>query len=141
LYTFVLQFSGFYFSAGSCCCTLPCSVATTEVNLARRPTSYIPTPANANFALGSDLVHGQLKVLYHVTRWLRSRNPIGRNAMKTREHMEYWWNFMMPKHFQILCTLLGIVWNHLITPISWRHGTTEIDQTIFCQKSLTRHFK
>jgi len=24
----------------------------TEVNLARRPTGYIPTPANANFALG-----------------------------------------------------------------------------------------
>jgi len=30
----------------------------TEVNLARRPTSYIPTPANANFALGSDAVRG-----------------------------------------------------------------------------------
>jgi len=57
----------------------------TEVNLARRPTGYIPAPANANFALGSDAVRGQLKVLYPATRWSRGRNPIGRNAMKTRE--------------------------------------------------------
>jgi len=58
---------------------------TTEVNLARRPTGYIPTPANVNFALGSDAVRGRLKVLYPATRWSRGRNPIGRNAMKTRE--------------------------------------------------------
>jgi len=58
---------------------------TTEVNLARKPTSYIPTPANANFALGSDAVFIQLKVLYSATRWSRGRNRIGRNAMKTRE--------------------------------------------------------
>jgi len=37
-------------------------VWSTEVNLARRPTCYIPTPANANFALGSDdAVRGQLQ--------------------------------------------------------------------------------
>jgi len=59
-----------------------------EKNLARRPTGYIPTPANANFALGSDAVRGQLKVLYPAR--LRpacgqGRNPIGLNAMKTHE--------------------------------------------------------
>jgi len=48
-------------------------------------SSYIPTPANANFALGSDAVRGQLKVLYPVTRWSMGRNPIGRHAMKTCE--------------------------------------------------------
>jgi len=47
--------------------------------------SYIPTPVIANFALGSDAVRGQLKVLYPATRWSRGRNPIGRNAMITRE--------------------------------------------------------
>jgi len=57
----------------------------TEVNLARRPTGYIPTPANANFSLGSDAVRGQLKVLYPATRWSRGRNPFGRNAMENRE--------------------------------------------------------
>jgi len=46
----------------------------------------MPTPANANFVLGCDAVRGQLKVLYPVTRWSRGRNPIGRNAMKTREN-------------------------------------------------------
>jgi len=60
---------------------VPC----TEVNLARRPTGYIPTPANANFALGSNVVRGQLKVLYPATRWSRGRNRIGPNATKTRE--------------------------------------------------------
>jgi len=60
-------------------------VKATEVNLARRPTGYIPTPANANFALWSDAVRGQLKVLHPATRWSRGGNPIGRNAMKTRE--------------------------------------------------------
>jgi len=50
-----------------------------EVNLARRLTGY--TLANANFALGSDAVRGQLKVLCRATRWSRGRNPIGRNAM------------------------------------------------------------
>jgi len=49
------------------------------------PTGYIPTPANANFALGSDAVCGQLKVLYPATRWSRGRNPIGRNTERTRE--------------------------------------------------------
>jgi len=48
---------------------------------ARRLTGYIPTPANANFALGSDAV----KVLYPATRWSRGRNPIGLNTMKIRE--------------------------------------------------------
>jgi len=57
----------------------------TEVNLARRLTGYIPTPANANFALGSDAVRGQLKVLYPATKWSRGRTPIGRNNVKTRE--------------------------------------------------------
>jgi len=57
----------------------------TEINLARRLTGYISTPANANFALGSDAVHGQLKALYPATMWSRGRNPIDRNAMKTRE--------------------------------------------------------
>jgi len=56
---------------------------TTEVDLAR--TSYIPTHTNANFALGSDVMRGQLKVLYPATRWSRGRNPIGRNAKKTRK--------------------------------------------------------
>jgi len=56
---------------------------TTEVYL-----GYIPAPANTNFALGSDAVRGQLKVLYPATRWSRGRNPIGHNAMKTRER----WN-------------------------------------------------
>jgi len=41
----------------------------TEVNLARRPTGYIPTPAIDHFALGSDAVCGHLKVLYPATRW------------------------------------------------------------------------
>jgi len=35
--------------------------------------------------MGSDAVRGQLKVLYPATRWSRGRNPIGGNAMKTRE--------------------------------------------------------
>jgi len=43
----------------------------TEVNLARRPTGYIPTPANANFALVGNTVRGQLKVLYPATMWSR----------------------------------------------------------------------
>jgi len=60
-------------------------VPTTEVDRPRRPTGYIPTLANANFALGSDAVRGQLKVLYPATRWSRGQNPIDRNAMKTRE--------------------------------------------------------
>jgi len=60
-------------------------IGSTEVNLARRHTGYIPTPANASFALGSDAVRGQLKVLYPATRWSRDLNRIGRNAMKTRE--------------------------------------------------------
>jgi len=58
----------------------------TEVDRPRRPTGYIPTPANANFALGSDALRGQLKVLYLATRWSRGQNPIDRkyrNAMKT----------------------------------------------------------
>jgi len=57
----------------------------TEVDRPRRPTGFIPTPANANFALGSDAVRGQLKVLYPATRWSRGQNPIDRNAMKTRK--------------------------------------------------------
>jgi len=56
-----------------------------EVDRPRRPTGYISTPANVNFALGSDAVRGQLKVLYPATRWSRGQNPIDRNAMKTRE--------------------------------------------------------
>jgi len=58
---------------------------TTEVDRPRRPTGYIPTPANATYALGSDAVRGQLKVLYPATRWSRGQNRIDRNAMKTRE--------------------------------------------------------
>jgi len=57
----------------------------TEVDRPRRPTGYIPTPANANFALGSDAVRGQLKVFYPATRWSSGQNPIDRNAMKTRK--------------------------------------------------------
>jgi len=55
----------------------------------RRLTGYIPTPATANFALGSDAVRGQLKVLYPATRLPRGRNPIDRNAMKTRKKKKY----------------------------------------------------
>jgi len=62
-----------------------CVIGSTEVDRPRRPTGYIRTPANATFALGSDAVRGQLKVLYPATRWSRGQNPIGRNAMKTRE--------------------------------------------------------
>jgi len=61
------------------------SVHPTEVDVSRRPTGYIPTPASANFALGSDAVRGQLKVLHSATRWSRGQNPIDRNAMKTRK--------------------------------------------------------
>jgi len=60
-------------------------LSVTELNLARRPTVCIHTPANANFTLGSDAARGQLKVLYPATRWSRGRNPIGRKAMTTRE--------------------------------------------------------
>jgi len=38
------------------------------------------------------------------------------------------------KHFQILYTLLGIVWNHLITPITRMHH-----RNIFCQKIFVRN--
>jgi len=60
-------------------------VLLTEVDKPRRPTGNIPTPANANFALGSDEVRGQLKVLYPATRWSMGQIPIDRNAMNTRE--------------------------------------------------------
>jgi len=68
-------------------CSMICVAmfSATEVYLARRPTGYIPTLANANFASGSDAVRGHMKVLYPATRWSRGRNPFGRNAMKTRE--------------------------------------------------------
>jgi len=42
-------------------------------------------PANANFALVSDAVRDQLKVLYPATRWSRGHNSIDRNALKTRK--------------------------------------------------------
>jgi len=63
----------------------------------------------------SDAVRGQLKVLFTATRWSRGKNPIGRNAIK--KLVKY--GILMEevydaKHFQILRTLLGIVWNHLI---------------------------
>jgi len=89
----------------------------TEVDRPRRLTGYIHTPANANFALGSDAVHGQLKVLYPATRWSRDQNPIDHNAMKARKK-EILMEVYDAKHFQILRTLLGIVLNHLITPIT-----------------------
>jgi len=57
----------------------------TEVDRPRRPTGYIPTPANANFALESDAMRGQLKFLYPATRRSRGQYPIDRNAMKTRK--------------------------------------------------------
>jgi len=80
----------------------------TEVDRPSRPTGYIPTPANANFALGSDAVRGKLKVLYPANRWSRGQNPIDRNAMITRKK-EILMEVYDTKHFQILRTLLGIV--------------------------------
>jgi len=44
---------------------------------------YPCTPANANFALGSDVLRGKLKVLHPATRWSRSQMLC--NAIKTRE--------------------------------------------------------
>jgi len=63
-------------------------------------------------------VCGQLKVLYPATRWSRGRNPISLNALKTRETYGILMEFYDAKHLQLVCTLLGIVWNHLITPIT-----------------------
>jgi len=71
-------------------------------------------------------VCGQLKVLYPATRWSRGQSPIHRNAMKTRENgilMEVY----NAKLFQMLRTLLGIVLNHLITPITRRHHRNRPD--------------
>jgi len=79
----------------------------------------------ANFALGSDAVRGQLKVLYPATK-SRGRNPIGRNAMRTRGSWTTDGSYDA-KYFQILRTLLGIVWNHLITPITRRHHRNKPD--------------
>jgi len=65
-------------------CLLKTHMAT-EIDRPRRLTGYIPALANAIFALGSDAVRGQLKVLYPATGWSRGQNPIDRNAMKTRK--------------------------------------------------------
>jgi len=72
-------------------------------------------------------VRGQLKVLYPATRWSRGENPIGRNAMKTRETWNADGSLYDAQHFQILGTLLGLVWNHLITPITRRHQRNRPD--------------
>jgi len=80
---------------------------TTEVNLARRPTGYIPTPANANFVLGSDAVRGQLEVLYPAI--IRGRKPIGRNAMKTGET----WNTDGILRCQTFSNIVHIIGNSL----------------------------
>jgi len=66
-----------------------------------------------NIALGGDAVRDQLKVLYPATSWSRGRNPIGRNAMRTRE-----------------------TWN-----TDGIDDNIEIDRTIFCQKFITRNYK
>jgi len=51
---------------------MPDTHPTTEVDRPSRPTGYIPTPANANFALGSDAVRGQMKVLCPATKVSKS---------------------------------------------------------------------
>jgi len=80
-----------------------CTADATEVNLARRPTGYIPTPANANFALWSDPVRGQLKVLYLRPGGQGIEIPLAVILWKLVKHgilME----FYDAKHFQKLCT-------------------------------------
>jgi len=105
-------------------------------SIARRPTGYIPTPANANF----------VGVMRCVASWKSCILRPGGQGVKIPLAVMLWklvkhgilMEFYDAKHFRILRTLLGIVWNHLITPIT---RTTEIDRTIFCQKSITSHFK
>jgi len=111
---------------------------TTEVNLARRPTGYIPTPANANFALGSDAVRGQHR--HHITMsmvasWKSCILRPGGQGFEIPLAVMLWklvklgilMDFYDAQHFQILCTLLGKVWNHLITLVTRRHHRNRPD--------------